>query len=256
MTLQLRKTQLALPWCEVNAFALIPSEITKNERALFSHGYTSQKSDCLPWAVRLAESGVPALIFDWPGHYLGSFNEVEAFSDFANHAHELFAEAWNCLDLMIATRASGVILGGHSLGALMAIKALELPTFASLRRLGIGIGLGLNTSAETHVFDTNFYQKTLNVRRQLVSPALDSDVMFPWIREQKFNLKVKGQRIHLLTGEDDVVVGAGGMEEMRRVLTDAGNTVSTEAPKRLPHHEPGHATAHLYAFLKKELGWH
>ena len=173
MTVTLHKTQLALPWFIVNALAFIPSDSDKTARAVFAHGYTSDKSDCLPWAVRLSEAGVPTIIFDWPGHYLGSFNEAESFDDFTTHAHELFGEAWNRLSDLIPVgslpSASQAIIGGHSLGALMSLKALELPVFKDLSPLAVAIGFGLNPtlSSATHVFETTFYQKTLNIRRQL-----------------------------------------------------------------------------------------
>ncbi|MBL7665247.1 MAG: alpha/beta hydrolase, partial [Bacteriovoracaceae bacterium] len=41
-------------------------------RAIFTHGYTASKSDQLTWATRLAEAGIPTIIFDLPGHYLSS----------------------------------------------------------------------------------------------------------------------------------------------------------------------------------------
>lgn len=261
MKVTLHKTQLSLPWFTVHAFALIPETTTKTERAVFSHGYTSHKSDCLPWAVRLSEAGVPTIIFDWPGHYLGSFNEAESFEDFAMHAHELFAEAWQRLDALIPMgslpSANTAILGGHSLGALQSLKALNLPQFEHLKTLAVAIGFGLNPtlSSASHVFETTFYQKTLNIRRQLVSPALDSDVMFPWIRDEKTALKLTGKRVHFITGADDLVVGAGGMEDMRRHLEEMGNTVTAFEPTKLPHHEPTAAGPHLFSFLKQEFGW-
>ena len=139
----------------------------------------------------------------------------------------------------------------------MSLKALELPVFIDLKTLCVAVGFGMNptlTSA-AHVFDTSFYQKTLNIRRQLVSPCLDSTVVFPWIKVEKEQLKLTGKRIHLITGSDDLVVGAGGMEDMRRHLTELGNKVTVFEPVKLAHHEPTNAAPHLYAFLKQELGW-
>ncbi len=254
------KTKLAGPWYETNALCLLPSGDIRSERAIFAHGYTANKSDCLPWATRCTELGIPSLIFDWPGHYLGGFNEVENFSDFTDGAHKLFGEAYTRLQDMLEQQKGfkspkKVILGGHSLGALMAIKALNLNEFNSLERLAIGVGIGLNNKVETHLFDTEFYQKTLAIRRQLVSPALDSDLMFPWIRDEKTRLQLSGERIHLITGEDDMVVGVGGLENFSEHLLKLNNHVTLFKPKKLAHHEPTLAAPHLNAFLKTELGF-
>ena len=259
-------TELSLPWFQVNALAFIPSSengSVKSEWALFSHGYTSHKGDCLNWAARLVEIGVPCLIFDQPGHYLGSFHEVQSFEDFKNHAHELFAEAHQRLGALLDQHLGvgnypapkSVILGGHSLGAYTSICALELPYFAQFNRLAVAVGIGIGQRQATHLFETAFYEKTLSIRRQLVSPHLDSKIVFSWLKNEKENIKVSGQRIHMITGEDDVVVGAGGMEAFLRILEENGNVVTWERPKRLPHHEPGAATAHIYAFLKNHFGW-
>jgi alpha-beta hydrolase superfamily lysophospholipase len=255
--------ELSLPWFQVNALAFLPAlENLKTERALFTHGYTSHKGDCLNWATRLVERGVPCLIFDHPGHYLGSFHDLKSWEDFRDHVHELFSEGYVRLQSLIdvhlgdgthAPRA--VILGGHSLGAFTAIKAMELPAFHSVQKVALAVGIGIGQRQATHLFETAFYEKTLSIRRQLVSPHLDSKVVFSWLKNSKENLTVYQQRIHLITGEDDIVVGAGGLEAFIEVLEKNGNVVTYERPKKLPHHEPGAAAPHLYAFLKEHFGW-
>lgn len=259
--------ELSLPWFQVNALAFIPSLEGKNkiksEWALFSHGYTSHKGDCLNWATRLVEVGVPCLIFDQPGHYLGSFHEVNSLEDFKEHVHELFGEAFNRLSGLMDVHLGvgqfpapkSIILGGHSLGAFTSIKALELPVFQNLNRVAVGIGAGIGQTQATHLFETAFYEKTLSIRRQLVSPVLDTKLVFAWLKDSKIGLTVSNQRIHLITGEDDVVVGAGGMAAFAKVMEEHGNVVTTDQPKKLPHHEPGTATPHLYSFLKDHFGW-
>lgn len=236
-----------------NAFAIIPQEAKHPIWGLFTHGYTSHKNDCLPWANRLAENGIPCLIFDLPGHYLGSFNEVNHFEDFKNNAHKLFLSAFDLLKEEQNSVPKHLILGGHSLGALLALKALNLDELSSIDVLGIGIGLGLNLDQRTHLFETTFYEKTINLRRQLVSPALGPNLVFPWIKEEKELLSIKNKRIHLIVGEDDVVVGKGGMDNLRDRMLLNGNKVSTSAPRKLPHHEPALAAPHLYSFLKNHF---
>lgn len=260
-------TELTLPWFQVNALAFIPALKTdtsvKKEWAIFTHGYTSHKGDCLNWATRMVEADVPCIIFDQPGHYLGSFNEVKSLDEFKEHVHELFREAYVRLGELLENnlgpgnypRPENLILAGHSLGAFTAIKALELPEFAPLKRLAIGVGIGIGQRQAIHIFETAFYEKTLAVRRQLVSPVLDSKDVFGWLKDSKESLTISNQRIHLITGEDDVVVGAGGMEAFLKILEDNGNSVTWEKPKRLPHHEPGAATAHMFSFLKTHFGW-
>ena len=258
--------ELSLPWFTTHAMAFIPNpepSKIKSQWALFTHGYTSHKGDCLNWATRLSEAGVPCMIFDQPGHYLGSFNEANSLEDFKQHSHELFGEAFLRLQGLMERewegtlypQCSAVILGGHSLGAFNAIRALTLPQFKDIQRLAVGIGIGIGQSQATHIFETAFYEKTLNIRRQLVSPALDAKEVFAWLKAEKENMTISNERMHLITGEDDVVVGNSGLDAFMRVLEEHGNAVTFDRPKRLPHHEPGMATAHLYSFLKEQYGW-
>ena len=267
MSVKVITTELSLPFFQVNALAFLPSTEgkaqIKSEWAFFTHGYTSHKGDCLNWATRLVESGVPCLIFDQPGHFLGSFNEVSSWEDFKNHAHELFGEAYTRLEALMAANLQpgsypsprAVILGGHSLGAFTSALALELPVFQSLQRVGVGIGIGIGQHQATHLFETAFYEKTLNIRRQLVAPELDAKTVFAWLKSSKQSMTVSNQRIHLITGEDDIVVGNGGMEAYVSVLESNNNSVTFDRPKKLPHHEPGAAAPHLYSFLKNHFGW-
>jgi hypothetical protein len=216
----------------------------------------------LNWASRLVDVGVPCIIFDQPGHYLGSFHEVSNWEDFRDHAHEIFYAAYIKLKEVLEIKHpqtiqehDGLILGGHSLGAFTALKAMDLDSFAHLKKVAVGVGIGIGQSQATHLFETAFYEKTLSLRRQLVSPHLDSKRVFSWLKNSKENLDISHHRIHLITGEDDIVVGHGGLEALMQVLENNFNSVSFETPKRLPHHEPSAATPHLYAFLKNHFGW-
>lgn len=239
-----------------NAAVFLPEKNQrKNIRALFTHGYTASKSDNIAWAQRLSDAGIPCAVFDQPGHYLGSINEVKSFQDYKDNAHKNFeaAAAFLGRELGEENPPRRYILGGHSLGALLSVKALELELFEETESLAIGVGLGIGQHKTPHLFESSFYQKTLNIRRQLVCPQLDSDNVFPWIDEEKRSLSVTGKRVHLITGEDDVVVGKGGMAALQDVLERNGNMVTSHEPKRLPHHEPSMAATHLFHFLRKEL---
>ncbi|MBH46575.1 MAG: hypothetical protein CME71_00220 [Halobacteriovorax sp.] len=222
--------------------------------ALLCHGYTSHKGSLLAWATRLAEEKIPTMIFDVPGHYLGNFSEVDNFSDFKSSAHELFQEAYEQALLELNFAPERVILGGHSLGALLALKALDLSCFSRLQKIAIGVGLGMPPQGVVHIFDTPFYKSTLKLREGLVSPALKPDNVFPWIKEEKENLAISQKRIHLISGEDDMVVGEDGMERFAKHLEKYGNDVSIEKPKRLAHHVPENAAPHIKKFLKDQ-GW-
>lgn len=257
MSVQIITRTLSYKNFTFNAMAFIPSS---NEEilpywGLFTHGYTANKADCLSWAQRLSDSKMPCVIFDLPGHYLGSYNEVESFDEFKQSGHECFIAAFNFLQEVLEQKAlpKKLILAGHSLGALLSLKAQNIQEFQNISMLSIGVGLGISQHTSTHLFETAFYQKTLDVRKQLVSKALDSNNVFPWIKEEKLKLNLNQRRIHLITGLDDVVVGAKGTQALCEQLQKSGNDVSMQEPKRLAHHEPSMAATHIYHFLKKEL---
>ncbi len=236
-----------------NALFLVPEQASST-LALLCHGYTSSKFSILSWASRLAEEKIPTLIFDIPGHYLGNFSEVESFDEFKSSAHELFSEAYESALEVLEDKPNRLILGGHSLGALLALKALDENIFSTMDKIGLGVGLGMAPKDVVHIFDTPFYKSTLKLREQLVSPELKPDNVFPWIKEEKENLNITRQRIHLITGEDDMVVGEDGMERFANYLEELGNEVTMEKPKKLAHHVPENAAPHVKKFLKDE-GW-
>ncbi len=252
---------------QTNIFYFLPdpSEEIKSTWAIFTHGYTADKSSILNWPIRLAEVGVACALFDLPGHYLGNFSEVEDFDTFKKHGHELFYTAFKGLEghfknefplneHQIQAGELKVVLGGHSLGSLLSLKALELPAFTPFEKVAVCVGLGKAPKDIVHLFDTPFYKSTLKVREQLVSPALKPDNVFPWIKSEKENLTLTHQNIHLITGIDDLVVGDDGMERLAEDLIAKGNKVTMEKPSKLPHHEPQMAAAHVKKYLKK-INW-
>ncbi len=254
MSVKIIKKTLINDHFSFNSFSFLSEEIDEHKPvAILTHGYTASKTDLISWATRLSDAGISSIIFDLPGHHLGSLNQVESFDVFTKEAVNCFEEAYQELMGHTKQQHSHIILGGHSLGALLAVKALELDCFQSFPKIAIAVGLGISQHATTHLFNSSFYEKTLNIRRQLVCDSLDSDKMFPWISEEKENLNIRAQRIHLITGEDDAVVGKGGAQELYEKLEALGNDVSLAEPKRLPHNNPELASSHIYSFLKKEL---
>jgi hypothetical protein len=248
---------------KTNVFYFLPDGDVEHAKsfAIFSHGYTADKSSILNWALRLSEVGVSCALFDLPGHYLGNFSEVVSFEDFKHTSHQLFLEAFKDLkkhylshyplnDYLLSENQFELVLGGHSLGALLALKALNLSEFELYKKRAIGVGIGMAPKKVVHLFDTPFYKSTLMVREQLVSPELNSENVFPWIKKEKEDIILKNQTIHLITGIDDLVVGDDGMERFEARLSELGNIVTTEKPTKLPHHEPQLAAGHIKKYLK------
>lgn len=264
MGIKLEKINLHCRSWNINAFVFLPdaSGDVKRSLGIITHGYTSHKASILNWPTRLAEEGMASIIFDLPGHYLGSFNEVHDFEEFKVHSHEIFPVAFEKLrevflknfplyEHYLDEDELKISFIGHSLGALLSLKALELEAFKNYNKMAISVGLGLAPKGVVHIFDTPLYKSTLHIREQLVSPAICPNNIFPWIKEEKKQLNVSGQRIHLLSGEDDVVVGKSGAEDLKTYL-DKNNTVTCEKPKRLPHHHPDLAAGHIKKILKSE----
>lgn len=261
--IEIKKIVLESEHFNVNALVFLP-EVEKHIKpnfALLTHGYTSHKGSILNWPMRLAEEGMPVVLFDLPGHYLGSYNEVKKFEDFTSHAHELFEKAFHSLkniyleefplnEHFFESLESQIILGGHSLGALLAIKAMKLNCFKSYKRLAACVGFGLPPEGVTHIFNSPFYKSTLKIRGQLVAPAISPDKIFPWIKEEKEALNLTGEEFYFLSGQDDMVVGKDGVERLVKQLEDLGNTVHLEKPTKLPHHLPETAAPHIKKYLK------
>ena len=91
----IKKTLIRYRSWSVQAFLFLPKALKEtNTLAIFTHGYTSHKGSLISWGDKLAKASIPTLIFDLPGHYLGSFNEVDDFDEFRMHSHELFHIAY------------------------------------------------------------------------------------------------------------------------------------------------------------------
>jgi len=239
-----------------NALAFIPAakNLKSNRLAIFTHGFTSHKASIFNWPLRLAEEGVPCILFDLPGHFLGTFCEVDSFEAFKQNAPKMFASALDQGSSLIANNPiNNLVLGGHSLGALIALKAIGLEEMRSVaKKTAIAVGFGLPPEGVTHIFKTPFYKSTLMVRAQLVSKCLDPDAVFPWIKQEKEALSLRGQNLYFLTGEDDMVVGKDGTQRLAQQMRDQGNEVTLEMPSKLPHHLPEGAAPHIKKYLKDQ----
>ena len=254
--MKISNIQLDFEGQTINGFTFIPTDSEVKTIAVITHGYTSHKGSILSWCIRLCESGVSCVLFDLPGHYIGTFSEVQSLESFQNGAPELFIKAYSKLKEAITDTDLSkwkLVLAGHSLGALLSLKASTYPELNQQKSQYIlCVGFGLPPKGVTHVFDTPFYKSTLNIRGQLVSPAISPDVIFPWIKEEKEKLNLVNKNIILLTGEDDVVVGKDGTELLAESLKAQGNNVLLEKPLKLPHHLPENAAPHIKKILKEQ----
>ncbi len=235
----------------IDALLFIPLNHQENApHAVFTHGYTDHKGSLVNWGARLAKKGIPVVIFDLPGHYLGSFNEVETFEEFKDHAHESFYAAYLALSERISHSSNRLLLGGHSLGALLSLRAMELSEFSQFELLNIAVGFGLGEGNGAHVLEGPLFESTMFARKQLVSPALRPENMFPWLKNEKKVLPTKNKRVHLICGENDGIIFKNGIDNMKSILEANGNDVSVKMPRRMPHHLPDLAGIHIELFLK------
>ena len=253
MDIQITKEILELDDIKVEAFLFLPksSQEPFKHGAIFTHGYTSHKSVLVPWASKIVDRNIPTLIFDLPGHFLGSFNEAPSFDSFKVNAPKLFEVARNLINKRSNQEIPFYFIGGHSLGALVSLLSLKDLRLESNQKLAIGVGFGAPPENITHIFDTPFFKKTMEIRKQLVSKSLDPKTILPWIRDTKNSNMIKNQRIHLISGQDDVIVGKNGLDRLIDHLESSGNKVSFDKPKNLPHHLPENGSTHISHFIKK-----
>lgn len=249
MAMKITPITLKHPKFTVQGFSFIPKSPVDGLLAIGSHGYTSSKSSIVSWATRLANENCPVVIFDLPGHFLGSFEEVEAFDDFSNYAHELFQVAVDYAQIDVKK----LILMGHSLGAFLSLKSLTETNMASYNTINICVGLGIHQQGKPHLMETSLYKPTLDIRRQLVSQSIPPEKIFQWLRDQKDVIKISERNIAIINGEDDAVVGVDGNQRLVEHLKQLGNHIISETPKSLAHHKPDLAAAHIASVLKKRF---
>ena len=251
MTIHIIKKTIPFNDTTTSALLFIPKNLDGTKTlAVFTHGYTSHKASLLSWADRLSEEGVPTLLFDLPGHLLGCSPELASFEDFASEVHTLFFKSYKILEEVTGISGERVLLGGHSLGALLSLKSLCF--FENCKTTNVCVGLGMSFTQEGHIYETPLYKRTMDFRARLVSKVLEPRVVFPWIKREKESLKFHGRYIYLLCGKDDVIVGKNGAENFKAFLEKQGNVVILEMPSRLPHNDPERASSYIKTFLQKE----
>lgn len=257
MDLTIKFSLLCSPQFQVESIIFLPEkEKIKNAQAIFTHGYTSHKNSLFNWGKRLVQMGIPTILFDLPGHYLGSRNELQSFEQFCDHSYKLFKEAHNLLNKAIQEQQINqdadpfVILGGHSLGAMISLQSLQEKEFSDVsNKASLLVGYGMPISDKHHVFEGTLFEDMLKIREQLVSPHIPPAKVFRWIAQQKENLHIEKQTILLLNGENDIVVPEQSQTIMQDYLEKKGNQVISSRPKNIPHHEPELAAPHLPSLL-------
>ena len=80
---------------KTNALLFNPAHPVTTTCSIFTHGYTSHKGSILTWAQKMMDLSIPCVIFDLPGHFLGSFQNVSSLDHFQSEAPLLFQEAYS-----------------------------------------------------------------------------------------------------------------------------------------------------------------
>ncbi len=254
MKVSIKKIEIKYKQTSAEGFLFLPKELTEQQLiAVFTHGYTAHKGTLLNWAQRLSIFNIPTLIFDLPGHFQGNFRDINNFEDFKEDSPNLFNQAFNeIIKNYPIINNPHYIVGGHSLGGLLALMAG--PTLPKkLKKDFIIVGLGQHPNYKQHLFETPLYENTLNMMKYLVSDCLCPEVLIPWVKDEKDNLEISKQKIHLISGEDDFAVTHEGAKWMEKILKNKNNQVSLKIPKHLPHHMPELAAPHIYQYIKKNI---
>ena len=239
---------------ETQALLVRPDpKLDKNSLAIFTHGYTAYKNALLTWPERLAVEGVTTVLFDLPGHYLGTSCEVDSIEQFFTHTPKLFSSCVELAELQRQSNFEHLFVGGHSLGAIMSLYALDSLAEKYLALHAFLVGFGVEKEGEKHLLESPFFGKTLEFRNQLVSPAITSNHLFSWLKKSKEKLAVKNHNVTMITGLDDIVAGKGGSERMKEILLKNHNQVTLITPKNLPHHRPELASIYLAREIRSLL---
>jgi alpha-beta hydrolase superfamily lysophospholipase len=232
-----------------------PAEAEVKALAVFSHGFTSHFADLLNWASRLSEISVATTIFGLPGHKLGSDSEVQSLDDFEQYVPKTYCKATESLreELPKIEPGTKLFVGGHSLGALLGLMSLEEEDFQDYELRGLAVGLGLLKENQRSLLSSPLFKQNMSIRNQLVSKALQSESMLPWLSKVKNNIKTQNRDIHLITGKNDIIMSSDSMLNMKRKLEEKGNRTSYEIPDNLPHHQPELASATIKKYVKSVL---
>jgi hypothetical protein len=251
---------------QVEAIAFLPdiNQELRHALAIFAPGYTDDKTPLLSWGFNLAAIGIATMVFDLPGHYLGSLYPLRSLEDFFRDTPLLFVEGFNSLakrlvkrarfaDSDVLKRSFTVVLGGHSLGARLAMEAAVLKCWSERSKILIGVAIGVGDQGSPHVLESEHFQGALEVRRQLVSPHLAPEKLTPRLKMMDQNFRLRNATVFLLTGQDDVFATPSRVQRLESILRANGNHVTTHIVRRLPHHDPKNAAPQIANYLTHAL---
>tara|TARA_A100001015_G_scaffold316286_1_gene430171 strand:- start:974 stop:1759 length:786 start_codon:yes stop_codon:yes gene_type:complete len=256
-SVKIRWNSLKIEHLLVKSLHFTPEKIKYNALAVFSHGYTTQKESIFNWAQSLSLSGIPCVIFDLPGHLLSSEFEVKKFEDFTSLSHLFFLEALSLHENITKQKINSLIIGGHSLGAFLSLKALKLLNNNQYKNLfAICVGLGLPPEESIHIFKTDFFKNTLSIREQLVSNCLKSENILPWLKMEKEKIKIENKKIYMITGKDDIIAPPKHVERFIEKLKDNTENnieINYTLLNKLAHYQPEFAAGTIKSIIIKEL---
>ena len=246
MLKEIKKITLQTKKLKTHGLFFIPKHIETNKCCIFTHGYTGHKGSLVTWAQKMMDISIPTIIFDLPGHFLGHFNDISSFDEFKLEAPMLFNNALQLIqsESLLSERP---IIGGHSLGGLLSLKASEKNTmFQNI----ICVGLGNPPFNKPHLFQTPFFKDTIHLRSELVSTHLHPDVVLAWIAQEKKKLSTHKKTIHLIGGKDDIIIGGEkGVKDIASSL-EKNNNVTFQIVPKLAHHLPENAGIFIKQAIK------
>jgi pimeloyl-ACP methyl ester carboxylesterase len=248
---QIYRHKLKTKHLESAALTFFPAQASNKIAAVFTHGHTSHKGAILSWAEKLYHAGIASTIFDLPGHYMGEGSDVIDLDLFSKEAPELFSQAINAMSEKLIV--DHWIVGGHSLGALLSLKFLNLEAIPNSKVEAIAVGFAETSKSGNHLYQEAIFKKMLEFRSLLVSPALHHDYFFQWIRKEKMSLALKNKRLLLLSGRDDLVAKAEDVESLALRLKQDENIVELIMLDKLPHHEPEKAATHIRDYIIRKF---
>lgn len=229
----------------VSSSLFIPKTLKFSFSVIMTHGYTTCREQLVMPAMRLCQAGIPVFIFDLPGHFASSLNDLNSFEDFKNFTPHLFHIALKEIE-KTKIETDHFVFGGHSLGGLLSLLAPGHKRLISR----FAIGVGAYPKGE-HPYQHSFFREMIELRSQMVSRFISPQVIFDWLSEEKEKLLISNEKIQIINGEDDFIATEKATMRMKNLLEAKGNTVDLQRPKTLPHHRPDLIGPHLFKYLKK-----